>query len=177
MTSKSALVVLAALTLVLVACATNTPPGPDNDSPQSYRAGTGTLWWYEGERIPVDDNVYDITGEVVADVENLTRQISPSGYVRGAYFDPLFAGKGFVRLLVHSVTPSTSLATPERIVLIKTSDTKASALLPNDVVTFRCRAQYEAVGAVRDNEHFDVDKVGTWELDYCRMATPVITPK
>jgi hypothetical protein len=41
-------------------------------------------------------------------------------------------------------------------------------------VTFKCRAQYEAVAAVRENESFNQAKVETWELDYCRMATPVI---
>ena len=80
-----------------------------------------------------------------------------------------------LRLLVHSVEPATPLAQPDRIVLIKTSDTKASALLTGDIVTFRCRAQYKAVAAVRENEDFYPSKVATWELDYCRLATPVIS--
>ena len=34
--------------------------------------------------------------------------------------------------------------------------------------------QYEALAAVRDNEKFSKTKVETWELDYCRLASPVI---
>ena len=67
-------------------------------------------------------------------------------------------------MLVHSAEPSTPLVQPDRIVLTKTSDTKASALLVGGIVTFRCLAQYEAVTATRINEAFEaaeVEKIGT----------------
>ena len=97
--------------------------------------------------------------------------------VPGAYFGPQFGGKGFVRLFVYSAEPATELARPENIVILKTSDTKASALLPGDIVTFKCRAQYEAVAAVRNAETFNKEALETWELDYCRMISPLITVK
>lgn len=167
-------IVVAMLLAAAGACEFNAPPDPDSDSEQSYNSN--------GYRIPVDDNVYTVSGQVVADVETMTRQTAPahgsySDY-SGSYFGAQFGGKGFVRLLVKSVSPPSRLAEPGRIVLIKTSDTKAAALLPKDLVTFRCRAQYEAVAAVRVNEDFDPEKtqrVATWELDYCRMETPVVS--
>lgn len=162
--------------LILTGCAGRAPQ-PESDSPQTYS---------DNARIPVDDTVYTIVGEVVGDVASVTQQTTPAqgdvtgvsardlGYLGGAYFGPEFGGKGFVRLLVHTATPGTELAPVEEIVILKTSDTKAAVLLPGDVVTFRCRAQYEAVAAVREGESFDADKVETWELDYCRLVTPVI---
>ena len=163
--------------VVLLAGCSDISPAPESDSSQDFASGA---------KIPVDDNVYVITGEVVADVDSLTRQTeaargSVSGYgsgygsyVSGSYFGPQFGGKGFVRLLVSDAHPPTGLAPRGDIVIIKTSDTKASALLPGDVVTFKCRAQYEAVAAVRRRETFDADLVETWELDYCRLVSPVI---
>lgn len=168
--SRNVLAALLLAALALIACGPdNAPPAPDSDSSQRYAGGV----------IPVDDQVYTITGQIVADVASLTRQTTPAsmkvydGY--GSFFGPQFGGKGFVRLFVHVSIPATNLAPPEHIVLIKTSDTKASALLPGDIVTFRCRAQYEAVAAVRNEETFDSDKVETWELDYCRLKSPVIS--
>ncbi len=162
--------------VVMAGCAGQAPQ-PASDSPQIYETGA---------RVPVDDTVYLISGQVVGDIASLSGQTAPAqgditglgargiGYVGGSYFGAEFGGKGFVRLLVHTAEPTTRLAPPEEIVIIKTSDTKASILLPGDVVTFKCRAQYEAVAAVRENESFNADKVETWELDYCRLLTPVI---
>jgi len=161
--------------VLLVACGeTDALPAPDSDSRQSYKLGS---------TIPVDDNVYLIIGRVVGDVASLTRQESSgslsgstySGYgsLSGSFYSET-TGKGFVRLFVHSATPETANAPPERIIVIKTTDSKVTILLPGDVVEFKCRRQYEAVAAVRDSETFDRDKLGTWELDYCRMTSPVI---
>jgi hypothetical protein len=153
-------------------------PQAASDSPQTYSANA---------RIPVDDNVYTINGRVVGDIASLSQQVAPAqgdvtgvqargyGYLGGSYFGAEFGGKGFVRLLVRSAEPATPYAPPNQIIVLKTSDTKAVALLPGDIVTFKCRAQYEAVAAVRENEAFNEDKLETWELDYCRMVTPVIS--
>jgi hypothetical protein len=173
----TALLALAVALLALVACEFNAPPRAASDSAEAYDIG---IWFIRiPARVPVDDEVYTIMGQVVADVATMSRQTAPSGTTfYGTYFGAEFGGKGFVRLLVRSSEPPTLLAQPGRIVLIKTTDTKASALLVGDVVTFRCRAQYEALAAVRINESFQgtkVEKVATWELDYCRLATPVIS--
>lgn len=116
-----------------------------------------------------------IKGLVAADVGARSRQISPARSTASGWFGSEFGGKGFVRLLVYSTNPPTTLAQPDQITLTKTTDTKASALLIGDIVIFRCRAQFEAVAAVRIDEAFDaakLDKVTTWELDYCRLETP-----
>jgi len=168
------------LVTVVTACeASNEAPQADSDSQQQYN---------EDGRIPVDDNVYVITGTVQAPIDSLERQVEPAeggisgfvgaggpGFVSGWYSGPEFQGKGFLRLLVSSTVPSTSYAVPGRVAILKTSDTKARVLEAGDEVTLKCRLQYEAVAAVRENEDFDQAKVETWEIDYCRLATPVIT--
>lgn len=165
----SAVLVLAAL--FVAACETNVAPPPESDSPQSYQSGS---------QVPVDDNIYEIRGVVAGDVDSLVRQteaargsIAGSGYgFYGTYFGPEFGGKGFVRL--HVLASDSRLAPVGEIVILKTTDTKAIVLVPGDEVTFRCRAQYEAIAAVRQYETFDAERLETWELDYCRLTSPVI---
>jgi hypothetical protein len=165
--------VIVVLVLVGLAGCANQPPLPESDSSQEFAAGQGG--------IPVDDNVYTITGKVVGEVESLVRQTSPgqgfisgTGYgVYGSYFGPEFDGKGFVRLEV--MTSDSRLAPKGSIVILKVTDTKASVLLPGDTVCFKCRHQYEAIAAVRNNETFDQEKLETWEIDYCRLVSPVVS--
>lgn len=83
-------------------------------------------------------------------------------------------GKGYVRLLVSSTEPETETAPKGDVVILKVVDTKATALKDGDRVTFKCRRQYENVAAVKENEKFDRSTFGTWEMDYCRLASPVI---
>lgn len=156
-----------------VACTKeNEAPKPDSDSQQNYQDG----------RIPVDDNVYVISGEVQA-VNSLVRQESPAqgsisvinGSGGGSFVGETNVGKGFIRVKVSSVAPATNLATIGRVVILKTTDTKAAVLTEGDVVEFKCRAQFEAIAAVRENETWDSAK-GTWELDYCRLSSPVLGP-
>lgn len=154
----------------------NVAPPPESDSGQYFSSGS---------TIPVDDNVYLITGQVVSEVGSLTRQtdaargsISGSGmsgfaYVSGTYYGPEYGGKGFIRL--HVFESSSYLAPVGEIVILKSTDTKGVALLPGDVVTFKCRHQYEALAAVRNSETFDSEKLETWEIDYCRFFDPVIS--
>jgi hypothetical protein len=155
-------------------------PAPDSDSSQKYK---------DGSKVPVDDKVYAITGEVIGPVNETTRQVEPGkgeingslcgnyGSLNGSFTGPVEKGKGFVRIRVQKSSPSTDLAPVGDVTIIKTSDTKAKALLNGDIVQFKCRRQYEALAAVKDNEKFDKTKVETWELDYCRLSTPVITVK
>lgn len=155
-------------------------PPPDSDSQQKYK---------DGSKVPIDDKVYSITGEVIGPVNETTRQVEPGkgsvdgalygnyGSLNGSFTGPIEAGKGFVRIRVQTSEPSTDLAPRGDVTIIKTSDTKAKALLNGDIVTFKCRRQYEAIAAVKNNEKFNQDKVETWELDYCRLASPVIEVK
>lgn len=150
-------------------------PAPDSDSSYSYE---------EGSKIPVDENTYTVTGEVIGQVNALTRQVEPAkgslsgsqygsyGTVSGSFTGPIEAGKGFVRLKVSS--SDSDLAKATEAVILKTADTKVTALQPGDVITFSCRAQYENIAAVKEGQKFDQSKVGTWELDYCRLKTPLI---
>jgi hypothetical protein len=162
------------LVTFLSACAIDTAPAPDSDSNQNYTTDS---------RIPVDDNVYLLKGEVSSDVDSLTQQLgegSTSGFAYGGYGSVSGSwavwqeGKGFVRLKVKSIDPPTKRANPGDLIVVKTTDQKIRALLPGDIVTFKCRVQYEAIAAVRNNETFDAEKLGTWELDYCRMLEPKV---
>lgn len=135
--------------------------------------------------IPVDRNLYVLSGEIVADVASVTRQVDAgggqiygyNGYVSGSVNGSRYAGKGYVRLHVQSLTPKANFAGVGDVVILKTTDLKAAALLPGDVVTFKCRAQYESVAAIQTNERFERDAYATWEFDFCRMPTPDIGGK
>lgn len=167
-------IIAALLALLLAGCGgVDRPPLAESDSSQKFRGGS---------EIPVDDVVYTIKGKVVADLESLVQQDSP-GYTRTyvseygtsyTYMPPVVDGKGFLRVLVEMATPETALAPVGNVVILKTTDTKIRAVLPGDFITLKCRAQFEAVAAVRDHETFNAEKLGTWELDYCRMPTPVV---
>lgn len=154
-----------------IACEHNVAPEPDSDSQQNY----------DGGQIPVDDNIYVIRG-TVQDVNSLVRQVAPAqgsvsvinGVGSGSFIGEQQAGKGFVRVEVLSVAPATELAAAGNVVILKTTDTKAAALSEGDTVTFKCRAQYEAIAAVREAETFNAEKLATWELDYCRLASPIV---
>lgn len=165
------LFVLALFTVLTLSACAEEAPKPESDSSQQYSATA---------RVPVDDAVYTIEGTVAGDIQSLTRQTqvasgsfagSSFGFY-GSYFGAEFKGKGFVRLLVER--SETDLAPIGRVTLLKVTDTKAILLLPGDKVTFKCRRQYEAIAAVTQFEEFDTKKVETWELDYCRLASPVV---
>lgn len=143
-------------------------PAPDSDSEESFNGGA----------IPVDDGVYTIVLEVANDIESLTRQTEAAsgsafmygGYGSASYFGPEFGGKGFVRGVVRE--SNSHLAIVGHMVVLKSSDTKAIMLRVGDVATFKCRHQYESVAAVRSFETFEAEKTETWEIDYCRLASP-----
>jgi hypothetical protein len=145
---------------------------PESDSEYSFNMAA---------RIPTDHNVYTISGEVIGDIGSLVRQtsrayghVSGGGtYVSGAYFGPEYKGKGFVRLLVEN---SDCLYAPKgEIVILKMTDTKGAMLLPGDFITLKCRVQYEAVASIFTGEEFDQEIFATWEVDYCRLVSPVVS--
>lgn len=167
-------IVLAFVCFALLSGCDQVPPKPESSSGFTYAVGS---------TIPVDNSVYTITGQVVGEVESLVRQTAPaqgrvvgygSGYISGSFYGPELNGKGLVRLFVHS--SDAKMAPSETVVVLKMEDTKGIVLLPGDVVTVKCRAQFEALSATTAGEPFSED-AGTWELDFCRMATPSIRVK
>lgn len=171
------------LLLSATACKDAQPkaPKPESDSRIAFSGDT---------RVPIDGAIYNITGQVVADVSSLTRQVKPGGGTisaptcfgtsgcygggGGTFFGPTESGKGFVRLMVQSSKPASDMAREGTVVILKTTDTKGTALLPGDKVTFRCRRQYEAVAPIQENVKLDAKRDETWEWDFCRMLDPVI---
>lgn len=153
---------------------------PESESGIRYQGGDG---------LPVDERIYHIEGMVVADVGSLVRQDSPgygsiggyaangTGYVSGYYVGPTINGKSFVRIRVSNIDPGdTDWVASGQIVIIKGTDTKMTVLLPGDNVKFICRRQAEAIAAIHPGEWYNAKTNTTWELDYCRMESPVITP-
>lgn len=132
---------------------------------------------------PVDPAVYYITGTIIADVGSLSRQIEPAyggayngyGYYQGETVD----GKTYLRVLVESISPVTDKALPGHIVLVKATDTKATALLPGDRVDLKCRSQFEAIAPVNagEAELLTTEAFTTWEFDFCRLTTGIVTVK
>jgi len=145
-------------------------PAPESNNGLSYA-------WFT--TIPVDTVVYTLTGTVTTEVESLVRQTAPAqvqsysaeGLSYSTYYGPQMNGKGMVRLTVEA--SDAELAPVGSTVILKLDDTKGILLLPGDRITFKCRAQFEAISAVMNRQEFD-PAAGTWELDYCRLATPVV---
>ena len=162
------LFLLCALGCLLAACQRS--PAPESNNGLSYA-------WLT--TIPVDTAVYTITGTVAAETESLVRQTAPAqvqsysaeGVSYSTYYGPQLNGKGMVRLTVAS--SDAELAPVGSTVILKLDDTKGILLQPGDQITLKCRAQFEAIAAVTNRQAFD-PAAGTWELDYCRLATPVV---
>ncbi|MEZ4732005.1 MAG: hypothetical protein R3E79_33220 [Caldilineaceae bacterium] len=164
----SVLLLLWLLVGLLGACQRS--PAPESNNGLSYA-------WFT--TIPVDTAVYTLTGTVATEVESLVRQTAPAqvqsysaeGLSYSTYYGPQLNGKGMVRLTVEA--SNAELAPVGSTVILKLDDTKGILLLPGDRVTLKCRAQFEAISAVMNRQEFD-PAAGTWELDYCRLATPVV---
>lgn len=171
--------------LLLAAC------GSSGSSPKAPKPESDSRIAFAGDdRIPIDDAIYNITGQVVADVSSLTRQVKPGGGTisaptcfgtsgcygggGGSFFGPTESGKGYIRLMVQSSKPASDMAREGTVVILKSTDTKGTALLPGDIVTFRCRRQYEAVAPVQENVKLDAKRDETWEWDFCRLMLPVV---
>lgn len=147
-------------------------------------AESDSRYFYKNHKsaaIPVDDNLYTLTGVVVGDVNSIQRAAGPARvvttyrsdyYSEGTYFPPHMEGKGLVRLWVEK---SDFLGVPaETIAIIKSTDTKLIAVLPGDRITLRCRVQAEAIAPSYTGQVYDQDRAVTLELDFCRMLFPVI---
>lgn len=151
-----------------------------------------------GYALPAVTTVYIITGTVEA-APNSIQQYTENGSISGSsyrgtgsvsgYIHGETSGKGFLRFKVSGVSwhdPYINAGIVKRsedwtpivktgdMVLIKTVDTKASALGAGDGVVFMCREQYEFVSAVARDEIPTTQSV-TRELDYCRMVSPQIS--
>lgn len=154
--------------------------GPDNDSPWD--------WDENGNHIPCDPHIYTITA-VIQSTDSLSRQVAPAsgsisgfginGYssLSGHYSGEIIDGKGI--LVINVLSSDSEYATPGSTIIIKTTDTKASFIPEGYTVTFKCRFEYEAIGALENTEEFTPevrDQASTWEFDYCRQTTPTILP-
>jgi hypothetical protein len=160
---------LAVVLLAVVGC--QRAPAPESSSGLNYAWRT---------TIPVDTAVYTLRGTVANDVDSLVRQTqraeaqtySAEGVSYGTYAGAEFNGKGMVRFMVaESDSP---LAPVGSTVILKFDDTKGVMLLPGDGLTVKCRAQFEPLAAVVNRQPF-VEAAGVWELDYCRLTTPVVS--
>ncbi len=167
-------IAIAAVSLILFGCpaqTVNVAPAPESGSDETYEVG---------QTVPVDMKIYHISGIVSDGAESLTRQTAPAqgyarsydGYGYASYFGAVQSGKGFVRLLVEE--SDSPIARKGNVVILKVEDTKAIVLAAGDVVSFKCRTQYESLSAVAGNEILSEDGM-VKELDYCRLATPEIS--
>lgn len=167
-----ALVIGIILTVLLSGC-NEAGTYAESDSGYTYKN-------YKQAAIPVDNNLYTLTGVVVGDVNSIARPgpakvvttYRSDYYSVGTYFPPEMNGKGLVRLWVEqSDFPGVPA---ETIAIIKSTDTKLIAVLPGDRITLRCRVQAEAIAPSYTGQVYDPNKAVTLELDFCRMLSPVI---
>lgn len=181
------------IVLVVVACTSPAPKTTDiatGLTTESTVPNSESNYAYAGGiTLPVDTRIYDIVGTVIAEVDSLTRQTksaygSVSGYssgsfgsVSGVYVGPTINGKSFIRIQVESIVPAdTDWVTKGDVIIIKGTDTKLTSALPGDNIEVLCRREAETIGAVKPGEWVDESYV-TWELDLCRLKSPVIKVK
>jgi hypothetical protein len=163
--------------LSLAACGGEQAPLPESDSGHNFSD--------KSARVPVDETVYHLRGKVIGDVKS-HETTEGGGSVSGSTYNGMGSmygsywlqesGKGFVRLSIEEMNPANlKLGDVGDVVIIKTTDQKAIALHEGDVIDWTCRSDYEPVGAVLENEKFDksdIERMGTYEIDLCRMASP-----
>lgn len=158
--------ILLIVCMITASCAPLDGTVADTDSGYTYKNK-------DSAAIPLNDAIYTVSGTVMAGVDSLVRSTTSSYATENVnQLTVTSTGKGFVRLKVTE--SDSSLAPLEAVVILKTIDTKVIALLPGDVVTLRCHAQAEAIPASYTGQPYDNVLAITWELDYCRLLTPVI---
>ncbi len=184
---------LVMIVLLLIMAALTGCSGSDNGAkPTLAPSDSDSNISFDGEK-PTDTNTYLITG-VVVDMRSIrtgqettsNTEIDLLGPFEGAFW-PIFGidsslqtsgssvetGKGFIRF---DVTASEAIAEAPvgSQIILKTTDSKSFLLVPGDIVTFKCRRDFEPVAAVNVGEKVSEAKHGTWELDYCRLLTPIV---
>lgn len=158
------LILVAFTPALLAACA----PGKTVESDSGYTYGPVLG---KAPRLPLDDTIYTITGTVDGHpVSMRSTKALTSTDDTVTVLDT--TGKGFVRVRVEE--SSWPPARPEDLVILKTTDTNVLALEEGDPVTFRCRAQAEAVAPSYTGQVYDEELAVTWELDFCRLLSPVL---
>ncbi len=168
------------LTLVLSACAsTPVPPSdpsvvktecvaPESDS--DYR-------WAMGACVNVSTTVYKVTVRVADDMESHTEiGASGSAFMYGGYGSASYRmwqeGKGLLPVEILDLDPSLESIPVGSLIVLKTSDLKAMAI-PNDAsAVFICNLDTEVLSPVQNVQVLTTDRL-TYELDDCRMLTPV----
>lgn len=83
-------------------------------------------------------------------------------------------GKGIIPAYVIEMEPTSSIVSVGDSILLKTEDLKMSRLEEGWVVEIKCRMDYEPLTELHvPNEVVDAELTQTWELDLCRMSSPV----
>ncbi len=108
-------------------------------------------------------------------IENLPESHSSlnasfSGYNGSSYGTMWEEGKGQVRGIADSIEPQTTFASPEDLIILKTTDWKAMMVRPGDVAEFRCLADYEPVCSKQENGTLG-QCAEIWEFDFCRLVS------
>lgn len=159
----------------------------------SCEAPTGAPVISDSSGLPIDNNVYILSGTIEGN-NSLVRQTDPaSGYVYNGYAafsGPTIDGKTLIRIKLDNIsarqletstlitsTLYNDIALKEvekgQTLIIKVVDTKAVALKSGDKTTFLCRYQFEALSR-SSGEQYDEEKLASWEFDYCRLATGIL---
>lgn len=140
----------------------------------------------------IDFGVYTITGYVepmlipIDVVVGYTGETSP---VLAEYPYRVMDGKSLLRVEVVSAEYTSSTVKVDilqeveeaidvdsllgQVIVVKITDAKMFGVLIGDKVKLSCRAEPENLAAVANNEPFQ-HALETWELDWCRFASPVV---
>lgn len=123
-----------------------------------------------------DDNVYTVVIEMedMNSYSEIRGQMSGGGYMGGGSGMASVSGsvwqegKGLVRAILISTSPEIEFANIGDIIIVKTTDRKATMGIPGDLLTLYCTVDFEPVCA-RDMEGNAYCR-DLWEFDYCRLV-------
>lgn len=148
----------------------------------------GNLQYISG-RLPVYDEVYEIRATILGSPSGVVRQKTATtgrigaldGLMMGFISGSQQSGKVLLRVKVddwkevsgkqHEI--AAQILNADSPIIIKAIDLKANVLYPEDIVTFRCRLEAEALSASKKTETLS-DRVLTHEIDSCKMLTPTL---
>lgn len=151
--------------LVLALAIAGCRPVVQNDSEYNYRFLS---------KVAVDDTIYLLKGTVSPTDVITNNGIAQVGYKFLGTDDESGSEVGLVRLRIDSVEPQPDFPVAESTAILKVYGSPAQGLVVGDRATFRCRVQYEVVGAVKPQEELRFEDARVTEFEFCRLYEPVV---
>lgn len=185
---KKIIFIMAFIALTLAACSPGVPGDTSVDPSSNAVAGEGYVFpesdneyrWDFSSRVEVSTVVYTVTVIVDDAIVNHTEvNAQGSAFVFGGYGSANYRmwqeGKGLLPVKVVAIEPALEYVSVGSYIILKTSDLKAMSLPDGARTVFICNLDTEVLSPVQNGQVLTTNRK-VYELDDCRMTTPVFTP-